>query len=476
MQKAATSRKLVLLVDDEEIYISMATLALRQAHIKDVDHLNDSRQVMRFLAENQVAVVLLDLQMPHVSGRELLKSIRQEHPGVHVVIVTASKDIDIAIECMKLGAIDYLVKPVDASRLQACVKNALQLIELQHEVAMLKNCMLDDNLNMPAAFSAIVTRSKKMRSIFKYIEAVAPSQQSILITGETGVGKELIAGAIHLASGVKGECITVNVAGLDDVVFSDTLFGHKKGAFTGAESAREGLISRAAGGTLFLDEIGDLNEASQIKLLRLLQQNEYYPVGSDIVRKSTARIVVATNVELDSRIADGRFRRDLYYRLCTHQVYVPPLRQRTEDIHLLASHFVEQASRHYGKSAVIPIAPNTITYLQTCHFPGNVRELQAVINDAVARHTSGPLLPTDFSIPKENLRSGGKISGGNEATATFVLHFDSFPTSREVEERHLQESVALANGDHNLAALYMGVSRKTIDNRLKACKQKTASS
>ena len=189
MQKSATSRKSVLLVDDEEIYIGMATLALRQAHIKDIDCIYDSREVMRYLSENRVAVVLLDLQMPHISGRELLKAIKQEHPCVQVVIVTASKDIDIAIECMKHGAIDYLVKPVDANRLQACVLNSLKLIELQDEVTMLKNCMFDDNLNMPGAFSAMVTRSKKMRSIFKYIEAVAPSQQSILISGETG-GKE----------------------------------------------------------------------------------------------------------------------------------------------------------------------------------------------------------------------------------------------------------------------------------------------
>ena len=465
------SRNVVLLVDDEKISANMAALALRQADIRDVATLNDSRLVARFLAENQVALVLLDLHMPHISGGELLKSIRQDHPNVHVVIVTGSKDLDTAIDCMKLGALDYLVKPVDASRLQACVRNALNMVELQHEVAMLKHCMLEDSLVMPAAFAAIVTRSKKMRAIFKYIEAVAPSRQSILITGETGVGKELIAGAIHQASLAKGEFVTVNVAGLDDAMFSDTLFGHKKGAFTGADCARDGLIARAAGGTLFLDEIGDLNEASQIKLLRLLQQHEYYPVGSDILKRSTARIVVATNVDLDLRISDGRFRRDLYYRLCTHQVLVPPLRQRPEDIHLLTCHFVEEASRFYRKKGVVPVAPETITFLKTCQFPGNVRQLQAVINDAVARHVSGPLLPTEFIIASEHTRGGEQpgTSGGNESTAAFTLHFCNFPTSREVEERHLLESLTLANGDHNVAAAYMGVSRKTVDNRLKAC-------
>ncbi len=470
----ATSRKMILLVDDEKTYVDLAALALRQADIKDVAYLNDSREVMRFLAENRVGLVLLDLHMPHLSGYELLKTLRQEHPHVDVVIVTGSKDLTTAIECMKLGAVDYLVKPVDANRLQACVRNALNLIELQHEVARLKHSMLEEELAMPAAFAGIITRSKKMHAIFKYIEAVAPSRQSILITGETGVGKELIAGAVHRASAVKGEFVTVNVAGLDDVVFSDTLFGHKKGAYTGADSARDGLISRAAGGTLFLDEIGDLNEASQIKLLRLLQQHEYYPVGSDILKKSTARIVVATNVELDARLAEGRFRRDLYYRLCTHHICVPPLHQRAEDVPLLANYFLEQASHHYGKKSPIPIAADALNYLKSCHFPGNVRELQAMIDDAVARHDSGSLLRSGFVAANDNAKSpeGWSQTGSSDTTAAFSFNFDAFPTSSEMEERHLHESLALANGDHNQAAAFLGVSRKTIDNRLKAIRQK----
>jgi len=474
--KRVSYRKLVLLVDDQEISLNLAVLALKQANIKDVATLTDSRLVPKFLAEHrhQVAVVLLDLCMPHLSGLELLKIIRQEYPNLQVVIITGTKDLDTAVDCMKLGALDYLVKPVDVNRLQACVRNALNVVELQNEVTMLKHSMLQDDLAMPAAFSAIITASKKMHGIFRYIEAVAPSQQSILITGETGVGKELIAGAVHLASGVKGEFVTVNVAGLDDTVFSDTLFGHKKGAFTGADAARDGLIARAAGGTLFLDEIGDLNEASQIKLLRLLQQNEYYPVGSDILKKSTARIVVATNVDLDNRIADGRFRRDLYYRLCTHQVNVPPLRQRREDIRPLAGFFVKEASQRYQKKSVVPIGPDAMAFLETCHFPGNVRELQAVLNDAVARHGTGPLRRDDFSLLGDSAGSAERAaSAGVSGTASpFAFHFDSFPTTRDLEQFHLNEALTLANGDRNLTAAYLGVSRKTIDNRLKAGKEK----
>jgi two-component system response regulator HydG len=463
----------VLLVDDEEISSNMVVLTLRQAGIQDVTTLTDSRLVTRFLDENRVALVLLDLHMPHLSGLELLSIIRRDYTDVPVVIVTGSNELETALECMKLGALDYLVKPVESNRLVTCVKNVQNTIELQGEVAALKRHLLNDVLEKPGVFSAIITCSKKMRAIFQYIEVVAPTRQTILITGETGVGKELIAGAVHHASRVKGEFVVVNVAGLDDAMFSDTLFGHKKGAFTGAESARDGLISCAAGGTLFLDEIGDLSEASQIKLLRLLQQNEYYPAGSDIPKKSTARIVVATNVDLEKKIAEGKFRRDLFYRLCTHQIIVPPLRQRTEDIHLLACHFVEEASRLYRKKNMVPIHPDAIGFLKMCPFHGNVRELQAVINDAVARHTSGFLVPKDFILPsgcpQGSERSGMQMNNGD--TVTFAALFGHFPTSREIEERHLDEALELAKGNHNNAAVLLGITRKTIANRLNARKQ-----
>lgn len=463
----------VLLVDDEETSSNMMLLTLRKAGITDITSLSDSRQVPGFLDENRVALVLLDLNMPYLSGLELLAIIKRDYTNVPVVIVTGSNKLETALECMKLGALDYLVKPVESSRLIACVKNTLKTVELQGEVAELKRHLLHDVLERPAIFSAIITCSKKMRAIFQYIEVVAPSCQTILVTGETGVGKELIADAIHRASMVKGEFVVVNVAGLDDAMFSDTLFGHKKGAFTGAESARDGLISRAAGGTLFLDEIGDLNESSQIKLLRLLQQNEYYQAGSDIPKKSTARIIVATNVDLEEKIAEGKFRRDLYYRLCTHQVIVPPLRERTEDIHVLASHFVKEATLLYNKKNIITIHPDAIGFLKRCRFNGNVRELQAVINDAVARHVSGSLLPKDFNFHCEPLRSSEKpamlLSGGDKVS--FAGMFGHFPTSREVEERHLDEALEFTRGNHNNAAELMGITRKTIANRLNARKQ-----
>ncbi len=466
------SKETVLLVDDEELCSKMSMERLRRAGIMDVSILADSRLVTQFLDNNRVALVLLDLHMPYISGVELLEILSRDYSHVPVAILTGSDDLDTALTCMKLGALDYLVKPVETNRFISCVKNILITSELQAEVVGLKQHLLSDSLENPEFFNEILTCSKTMHAVFKYIEMVAPSRQTILINGETGVGKELVASAIHRASMVRGEFVVVNVAGLDDSMFSDTLFGHKKGAFTGADCARDGLLSRAAGGTLFLDEIGDLAESSQVKLLRLLQQNEYYPVGSDIPKISSARIIVATNADLQIKIIGGSFRRDLYYRLCTHQVVIPPLRQRPEDIHLLTRHFVEEACRLYQRPDSIQIHPDAVGFLKRCYFYGNVRELQSVINDAVARHTSGPLGPAGFNVSQECTRngelSGSPVSGGE--IASFSSLFGHFPTSREVEERHLDEALELANGNHSIAATHLGVTRKTILNRLNSRK------
>lgn len=214
-----------------------------------------------------------------------------------------------------------------------------------------------------------------MRRIFRYMEAVAASDQPVLVTGETGVGKEMVVRALHDASHRKGQFIAVNVAGLDDQAFSDTLFGHTRGAFTGADQAREGLVAKAAGGTLFLDEIGDLQLPSQIKLLRLLQEREYYPLGSDNGKKSDARIVVATNRDLKQMMEGNSFRSDLYYRLKTHRIQVPPLRDRLEDMPLLVNHFLDEAAAAIGKSR--PVTPVELNgYLAAYSFPGNIRELK----------------------------------------------------------------------------------------------------
>jgi len=280
-----------------------------------------------------------------------------------------------------------------------------------------------------AAFARIVTRDRKMQSVFRYIEVIAPTKQPVMITGETGVGKELIAQALHSASGRSGGFVSVNVGGLDDIMFSDTLFGHSRGSFTGAERSRKGLIETAANGTLFLDEIGDLSIASQIKLLRLLQENEYYQLGSDQVITSTARIIVATNTDLEKSLVRGTFRDDLYYRLCSHHIHLPALRERKNDIPLLVDYFSRKAAHEMSRPLPLP-STDTIEALLQHKFPGNIRELKGIISNAVATSPLGTLvipklMPQKVSAPKDSAEID---------FSRLTLPSGRMPTLKEAEE------------------------------------------
>ena len=457
----------VLLVDDDTQVLHSASIVLRSSGLVHVLTVDDSRSVMPLLAERDIGALLLDLTMPHLSGHALLEQVTEDHPDIPVIVMTATNDLQTAVQCMQDGAVDYLVKPVEENRLVSSVKRALEIRMLRAEVLSLKERLLTDTPHQREAFAEIITQSKEMFAIFRYIEAVSPSPQPVLITGETGTGKELVARALHRLSARPGELVTVNVAGLDDTLFSDTLFGHTRGAFTGADQVRDGLMTSTAEGTLFLDEIGDLSVSSQVKLLRLLQDGTFYPVGADRPRRSRARIVCATNCDITRSVSAGTFRKDVYYRLRTHHLHLPPLRARTGDLSLLINHFVDKAARVLGKP--VPTVPLALyQLLKTYSFPGNVRELEGLIFDAVACREGAILSLQSF---KEAIAGKSDLAATQQSeepsTRLVAWSPDRLPTLKEAEDALIAEALSRADGNQGVAAGLLGVSRQALNKRLR---------
>ncbi|MBF0463363.1 MAG: sigma-54-dependent Fis family transcriptional regulator [Magnetococcales bacterium] len=440
----------VLLVDDDESVLLGAQYLLESHGIQPVMTLQDSRLVMPWLETNTASCVVLDLIMPFLSGQQLLPQIIHSHPNIPVVVMTASQDLENAISLMKEGAFDFLVKPVDENRFVMALRRAIEVVSLRHQVMALRDTLLGARLHSPESFAPIITRSRKMGAIFQYLEAVSTTTEPILVTGETGVGKELIAQSIHRLSHRPGKLVSVNVASLDDNMFSDTLFGHVRGAFTGAEKDREGMISQAANGTLFLDEIGDITPPSQVKLLRLLENDTYYPLGSDLPRMSQARIVAATNRNLRQRMAQGQFRQDLFFRLSSHPVEIPPLRKRTEDIPLLVAHFLNEAAASSDRPPP-RIPPELISLLSIHPFPGNIRELRSLVFNAMARHRVGSVLSLESfraAIQDHRLPTAGEAGEEMPEDGTPLLEIAGrFPSLREAEQFLVAEAMKRAN--HN---------------------------
>lgn len=454
----------ILVIDDEEAILMAIDTTLRLAGFNHIIACQDSRNAMALIAEHHAQVILMDLMMPHINGQELMVEIAAEFPDIPVIIITVAAEPKTVVKCMKMGAFDYLVKPVDADRLRTTVINAQHFSELQQENLALKNSMLTDEFSHIDAFSSIVTRNRKMLSIFKYLELISKTSQAVLITGETGVGKELVAKAIHELSGISGPFVSVNVAGLDDNIFSDTLFGHVKGAFTGADAHRMGLIEEAASGTLLLDEIGDLSLSSQVKLLRLLQESEYRPLGMDKTKKAHVRMVASTNEGLAELRNSGKFRKDLLFRLQVHHVHIPPLRDRLDDIGLLLNHFIRLAATELNKK--VPSYPKELSaLLQTYSFPGNIRELKAMVFDAVSRHTRGILTLQGFQNYLDAQRPHGQAIAPPEDVDAIVFPIN-LPTIEEVTQALLDEAMRRANGNQSLAARLLGISQQAVSKRL----------
>lgn len=437
-------------------------------------------------------LILLDVLMPEMDGYEVCRCLKMNEAtqDVPVLFISAVEEVVDRVKAFEVGGVDFISKPFHAEEVLARVRTHLALrrvqtrlemqnAQLEREIAEREKTekelsryqehmagILEKRLQHPELFKTIVAQSEKMHSIFRYVEALACSSEPVLIVGESGVGKELIARAIHDVSQPQGPWVPVNSAGLDDNVFADTLFGHVKGAFTGADRPRAGMIEKAAGGTLFLDEIGDLSPLSQVKLLRLLQEKEYMPLGSDRTMEVKARIVVATNVNLEHKQKNGEFRKDLYYRLSTHQIEIPPLRERPEDIPVLLDHFLTEAAREMKKNKPTPPAELALL-LANYAFPGNVRELRAMVFNAVSVH-GGKKLSMDLFKKAMGLLKKERNAKGEEFPAQSLLTFhDRLPTLKVAADLLVMEAINRTRGNQSMAARLLGITQPALSSRLK---------
>ncbi len=454
----------ILLVDDDEYMLEILDHVLKSAGYKEIVKINDSREVESRLAGTGVRCMILDLSLPYKSGEVVLAETASSHPEIPVLVLTSTLDSSTIVRCIQAGAVDYLTKPVETERFLASVNNLMTISRLRYENKILRDQLIsvDDN---PSSFASFVTGDPHLRSLFSYAEKVSRTSFPFLVTGETGTGKELIARAIHDASGRKGKYIAVNVSGLDDTILSDTLFGHVKGAYTSAESSRKGLIREAEDGTLFLDEIGDISMQSQVKLLRLIQSGEYYPLGSDICLRTNARIVAATNRNLPELIEQGTFRNDLYYRLRTHWIDITPLRKRKRDIRILFDHFLMQASQKMNRP-VPEYSIELINLLSRYDFPGNGREMEGMIYDAVAAAENNTLSIDIFRSKVADLMDES-ILRNESADAILNIDETAFPTIHEMEEILIRKAIEISGGNQSTAAIMLGISRQTLNAKLR---------
>jgi DNA-binding NtrC family response regulator len=367
----------ILVVDDEEIVCHSCERILTDAGHK-VDYLTDSTAALAKASEDTYDVVILDIMMPQVSGLDILQAIKEEHPDLDVIMVTGLSQIETAVLSMKLGAFDYLSKPFDPDELTMVVDRALERRRLIRENLALKN-----EVSSRYRFENIVGSSPKMQAVYRLVAKGAPTNSTVLIRGESGTGKELIARAIHYNSLRKDKpFVAVDCASLTETLLESELFGHVKGSFTGAHANKKGLFEVAEGGTLFFDEIGNIPLSTQAKLLRVVQEREFKPVGGTETRSSNVRLIAATNKDLSVMTAEGTFREDLYYRINIFPITLPPLRERKEDIPALAFHFLQTFAKELGRN-VLQFSVEAMNLLVGHDWPGNVRELENTIHRAI---------------------------------------------------------------------------------------------
>jgi DNA-binding NtrC family response regulator len=385
----------VLVVDDERsIRVGLKGLLAKEGY--EVSTAESGEEALRLLEHSPVHLVLTDLRMPGLDGVSLLRKIKEQHADTLVVMMTAYGSEKVAVEAMKAGAHDYIVKPFDNDEVKLLVRQALEQLALRRQVRYLR-----ERLDAAFRFENILGTSPAMQRVFDLVKKVAATDLTVLITGESGTGKELIANALHQNSPRKGHpFIKVNCAAMARELVESELFGHEKGAFTGAIAAREGKFEAADGGTIFLDEIGDMGGETQAKVLRVLQEREFERVGGNHTIKVDVRVVAATNRNLQKMMQEGKFREDLFYRLNVVQIPLPPLRERREDIPLLATHFLTEVADRYGRGPMT-LSPDAYGVLLSAPWPGNVRELKNAIEEAAILSPGPEIQATDLRLGQQ---------------------------------------------------------------------------
>ncbi len=441
----------ILVCDDEEgMRRYLGKMLQNWGH--QVETFSSPAMLVRTLedTETPASLLLLDVKMPEMDGIEVLRRALKARPALQVVMMTGHGTIESAVEAMKIGAYDYLAKPFPQEKLFALVQHCLERERLLEENSSLKKELQERTVPGPPVFT-----SASFGEVYDLALAVADSDSSVLILGESGTGKELISAAIHYASPrAANRLLAINCAALSETLLESQLFGHVKGAFTGATQAQKGLLDEAHEGSLFLDEVGDLSPALQAKLLRVLQEGEFIPVGSTKTRRVDVRFIAATNKDLEEEVVQGRFREDLFYRLNVITLNLPPLRERPEDIEPLARHLLDKISRK-SRRTVQGFTPDALKALQEYHWPGNVRELENVMERCAILARGGMITPA--LLPFKAPREPQPADDGSEA-----------PLSLRAAER-IQVIRALRQTDWNKsqAAGLLGVTRKTLDRKIK---------
>jgi len=443
----------VLIVDDEKHTREGLQQALEDNY--DVSIAANADEASNLMAMQAFDVVVTDLRMPGKSGLKVIDQALAQANRPAVLMMTAYGNVESAVEAMKRGAVDFLTKPVNIERLEVLIQRALKTKTLEVEVKQLHE-RLDEKFN----FDHIIGHSESLRLVIDRVKLVAPSKATILIEGESGTGKELIAQAIHQASPrARNAFIAVHCAALSENLLESEIFGHERGAFTGASERRVGRFESADGGTLFLDEIGEISPSTQVKLLRFLETKSVERVGGSKPIDLDVRLVAATNRNLDTLVKEGRFREDLFFRLNVVRIGMPPLRERTEDVPLLLSHFLKVLSLE-NKLPLLTLESGAVQTLQSYGWPGNIRELRNFCENAVVLHRGGSLSEYDLD-PKYR---GGLLPSGVSGVGAAPL---ANPLSvEENEKRLLREALIKARGNRTKAAEFMGISRRTLHRKL----------